>query len=55
MTWTDERLKHALDLLASGLSLRKAAAQLGITAPALTRALRRHKAMPERVWTWPTQ
>lgn len=48
--WTPERIKDALTLLHSGLSLTKTAARMGITRAALTKALQRHGAMPRKVW-----
>jgi len=48
--WTPDRIKNAHDLLFGGLSLTQAAKVMGISRKALTDALIRHKAMPQRRW-----
>ena len=48
--WTPERIGIAHGMLHSGLSLTKTATRMGITRAALTAALKRHGAMPRKVW-----
>jgi hypothetical protein len=48
--WTPERIGIAHGMLHSGLSLTKTATRMGITRAALTAALKRHGAMPRKIW-----